>query len=224
LTCGGLLAKQIRFHLLEVNSMIRVLAVHTRSGVRTGVINSLSATPEFDVVGWATSIAGASRVCAALRPEVVTVDARLPDGDGLALIDALGGIVPELKAVMLGPSDRDLVRQAVAAGVSSYLVDGFCREDVVTAVRHAALATPSFSAMGVAVLRGQGRRCRSSEPSSREREVLRLLTQGCGVTAIARRLDVSESTVKTYIGRLRTKLRVDTRSELRELASSGHGG
>jgi DNA-binding NarL/FixJ family response regulator len=197
--------------------MPRVLTVHARPATRQAVARALGSATGVELVGQAASGAEARRILAALTPDAVTVDARLPDGDGIALAVELRAALPRLGVVVLGPTrDPQLVLRALASGLSGYLPEGVAAAELVAVLRHAATTAGSFSAQHLAAaLRRAGQRTRTVALSQREREVLRLLREGLGIGAIAARLRLSESTVKTYVTRVQAKLRVASRAGLR---------
>jgi DNA-binding NarL/FixJ family response regulator len=144
---------------------------------------------------------------------VVTIDATLADADGIALARRLRAVSPDLGVVLLSAvNDDGLLYRALDAGLSAYVTKGGPTSSVLAAIRHAAIAPHSFNAPGLSSALSR-RRNHGGLLSQREREVLSLMRDGLSLPTIAVRLSVSEATVKTYVSRLYSKLRVNNRSQ-----------
>lgn len=189
---------------------LRLLVVDDHPVVRDGLLAMLGTQPDFEVVGEAASGAEALTVAAALTPDVVVLDLRLPEPSGATLIRLLRERLPELKVLVLTTHDTDAdVLPAIEAGAIGYLLKDAPREELFRAVRAAAreetVLSPSVAARLV-------NRVRAPEParpgtvSAREREVLALVAQGKGNREIAAALHISEATVKTHLLHLFAKL------------------
>lgn len=200
--------------------MARIFTVHARPATRLAVARAILAAPGLEIVAQTTSAAEARRVLGAIRPDAMTVDARLPNDDGIALAEELRAANPGLGVVVLGPSrDRELVLRALMAGLSAYMPESAAATELAAAIRQAATSTNTFSSRCLAAaLRHSRRRTQSAALSAREEEVLRLVREGMGLGAIAGQLLLSESTVKTYLARVQAKLRIDAQ-ELRRPAT-----
>lgn len=186
--------------------MIRVFAVHARPSGCSRVAQALAGVSDVELLGHVRFAAMAERVFAVLRPDVVTMDAWLPDADGLELAASLRSINPAVGVVVVGPPTRDLVIRVVEARLSAYTSPASASVELLASVRHAAAAPTTFSASGLAPFLRRGTKQSVTAPSPRERQVLNLLGQGLGVAGIAEQLGISESTVKTYTSRLRAKV------------------
>ena len=177
-----------------------------------GLAYALSGYPDIEVVGEAGTCAEARKVVADRRPMVVTVDAWLPDGDGIALATGLRQRYPTLGVVVLADADDDLLFRTMQAGLSAFVAKSAAADQIVAAVRHATVAADTFTAPGLADAMGR----RSGRPgvlSRRELEVLELLRDGLSMPKTAVALRVSDSTVKTYVARIYDKLGVSNRSQ-----------
>jgi DNA-binding NarL/FixJ family response regulator len=159
------------------------------------------------LAGSSTSAREATRLIDTLSPDAVTLDARLPDGDGIELAEHLHADYPGLGLVLFGPSCDRLLLRAVRAGVSAYVAGATADVPGVAAAIGSCLAGHnSFSSRSLA---GAVRNDRAWVLSRREREVTELVRDGLDPAGIARRLQVSQSTVKTYLNRARTKVGKD---------------
>ncbi|MCL6537634.1 MAG: response regulator transcription factor [Acidothermus sp.] len=191
-----------------------VVLVDDHELIRQGLRRAFERAADFEVVGEAATAADARSVVSALRPDVVVVDIRLPDGDGLDVARELRRHFPDLGIVVLTmyAGDEHLFG-ALEAGASAFVAKDAPAEDVVSAARHALVSPRSFSATDLA--EAMRRRLAPSGPqlTPRERQVLHLLADGLGVGAIARHLFISESTTKTHISKLYEKLGVANRAQ-----------
>lgn len=216
---------------------IRVLLVDDQSLVRTGFRLLLESEPGLEVVGEAADGAQAVEQVRALSPDVVCMDLQMPVMDGVAATRAITGD-PALAAsrvlVLTTFRDDESVRSALAAGASGFLVKNAPPETLLEAVRvihHGeALLDPSVTRSVIAAMQGQpdgGPGSRRSdavvgvrpgeEPaelrrlSEREREVLLGLAEGLSNADIAKRLWVSDATIKTHVSNVLAKLGVRDR-------------
>ena len=191
-----------------------VLLVDDHELIRQGLRRAFERTDDFTVVAEAASVAEAVAAAKAHEPDVVVVDVRLPDGNGLDVARMLREQNDDIGIVVLTmyAGDEQLFG-ALEAGASAFVAKDAPAEDVVSAARHAVVSPRSFSASDLAD--AMRRRLTPSGPqlSPREREVLQLLSDGLGVAAIARQLFISESTTKTHISKLYEKLGAANRAQ-----------
>jgi DNA-binding NarL/FixJ family response regulator len=192
---------------------IRLVAVDEHVLLRLGLARVVAGCPDIELVGEAGGAADAERVVADARATVVTIDATLANSAGISLAHRLRATTPNLGIVLLSAvSDDGLLYRALDAGLSAYVTKAAPISSVLAAIRHAAVAPHSFSAPGLSSALSR-RRGQSGLLSQREREVLAHMRDGLSLPAIALRLQVSEATVKTYVSRLYSKLRVNNRSQ-----------
>jgi len=192
---------------------IRLVAVDEHVLLRLGLAGVLTGSPDITLVGEAGSIAEAERVVQETNPTVVTIGLNLPDGDGITAARKLREDRSELGVVLLtAHSDDALLYRAMDAGLSAYVTKSAPVATVLAAVRHAAVAPTSFTAPGLQTALAR-RHSQGGLLSPRERQVLLLMRDGTSLPAIATHLEVSEATVKTYVSRLYSKLRVNNRAQ-----------
>lgn len=192
--------------------MTRVLVVDDHPIVRSGLRTLLDGQPGIDVVGEAADGATALDLAGALTPDVVLCDLRLGDGmDGVGVARALqrpGG--PAVVILTTYDHDTDIVR-AIEAGASGYLLKDAAPAQIVRAVELAAAGETVLSAAQEArVVATQRSAARAL--SEREREVLQLIALGMSNREVARRLFVSEATVKTHLAHVYDKLGAPSRT------------
>lgn len=193
---------------------IRVLLVDDHDLIRQGLSRAFERHPGFVVVGQAGSLKEAQAIVGEVDLEVVVTDVRLPDGTGLDLVRQLRADSDEIGLVVLTmyAGDEQLFA-AMEAGASAFVAKDAPADEVIAAARHASVSPKSFTAGNLAD--AMLRRISPSGPqlSPRESEVLELLAEGLGVSAIARQLFVSESTAKTHISRIYEKLGAANRAQ-----------
>ncbi len=183
--------------------MIRVLVVDDHRLVRAGLITLLEAAGDIEVVGEAADGRQALEVARSAAPDVTLMDLSMPVLDGVAATRMLLDEQPDVRVVALTSfSDRQRVTDVLAAGAIGYLLKDSRPEELLAAVRSAADGhSPLDPRVAGALLPGR-------EPpvtdllSEREKQVLRLAAAGLANKQIARRLGISESTVKVHIGNI----------------------
>jgi DNA-binding NarL/FixJ family response regulator len=191
-----------------------VLLVDDHELIRQGLRHAFERDPGFTVVGEAGSVAEAVRLATELKPAVVIMDLRLPDGSGLDATRQLRASMPDVGIVVLTMyAGDDQLFGALEAGASAFVPKNAPSDEVVAAARHAASSPNAFTASDLAD--AMKRRLAPSGPqlSPREGQVLRLLADGMSVAGIAKQLYVSESTAKTHISKLYEKLGAGNRAQ-----------
>ncbi|MGK3944408.1 response regulator transcription factor [Streptomyces caeruleatus] len=196
------------------SSPVRLLLCDDHAVVRAGLRALLSSADGIDVVGEAATGEEALAMAAHLRPDVVLMDLQLDGGmDGVTAtrqLTAADERGPRVLVLTMFDTDADITR-AVEAGATGYLLKAEQPEELFSAIRDAASGRATLSAPVADRLLT---RLRSPRPalSAREHEILAQLARGLGNREIARALFISEATVKTHLGRIYTKLGVETRS------------
>ncbi|MDX8056301.1 response regulator transcription factor [Lentzea sp. BCCO 10_0798] len=193
--------------------MISLLIVDDHPVVRDGLRGMFGTDPRFEVVGEAGD--GAEAVAAAehLRPDVILMDLRMPGTDGVAAIRELAKRGVPSRVLVLTTYDTDShVLPAIEAGATGYLLKEAPREELVRAVEAAARGQAVLSPTVATRLLGQVRKPAPAPLSQREREVLELIAQGSTNREAAKRLHISETTVKTHLLHVYAKLGVNDRA------------
>jgi len=187
---------------------IHLTIVDGHTLTRYGLRELVSQHADIEMVAECQSAAEAPDMVADAKPDVVTLDVLLPDGDGLQLARELRSQYPDLGIVILASlQDDDVMFRALDSGVSAFVAKTAPLAEVLSAIRHAAVAASSFTASGLAAAVARRRAMQDRLAlSPREAQVLRLLHEGLSVPAIALEMYISVSTAKTYVARLYDKL------------------
>jgi DNA-binding NarL/FixJ family response regulator len=190
---------------------IKCLAVDDHPAVRQGLALLLSGASDIDLAEVVGSGKDALTAIEAHRPDVVIVDVRLGDMDGIAVVREIADRAPDVKTVVFSAyGDRGLLSDALGAGARGYVMKGSPPDDLVRAIRMVAageaFVDPSLSPT---LLMIEGKM--DSPLSDREREILQLLAEGLHTDEVAGRISLSAGTVKNDIGRAVSKLEAKSR-------------
>ncbi|MFK0290803.1 response regulator [Streptomyces sp. NPDC090442] len=207
----------------------RVIIVDDQAMVRAGFAALLAAQSDIDVVGDAADGVQGVELSRRMHPDVVLMDVRMPEMDGLEaarrLLDPPVGVTHRPKVLMLTTFDvDDYVYEALRAGASGFLLKDAPPADLIAAVRVVAageaLLAPSVTRRLIADFARQRPAPRTDRTAlrlngltPRETEVLELIARGLSNQEIAERLVLAEQTVKTHIGRVLAKLELRDRAQ-----------
>jgi DNA-binding NarL/FixJ family response regulator len=200
---------------------IRVVAAERSPLIQAGIRYFLQPFPDLHLVGAASSVCELSELCERLCPDVLLIDIDLSAGDVFAALKQIKARRPGLCVVVLTSLvDRRLVRQAMAMGVSGYLLKDVSAFDLAQALRSAVVGRLVLAQEATEALVGSvgHDEDESNSLSRREQEVLQLVAQGQSNNAIAEQLCISRSTVKYHVSRIFEKLGVSNRAQAIALA------
>lgn len=205
------------------SSLVRILLVDDSALVRQGIRSVISAHGHdaIEIVGEADSVAAALAETRRLRPEVVLLDIRLPDGSGLDACREILRELPETRVLILTSfTNDDLVYNAVIAGAQGYLMKEVDPVGLITAITDAAagksVLTPEVTSRVLRMVRSGGSGGGAGELamlSNQERRVLALVAEGLTNKEVGDKLTLSENTVKNYLVSVFEKLGVKRRSQ-----------
>jgi DNA-binding NarL/FixJ family response regulator len=197
-------------------TQIRVAIADDHRVVRVGLEQLLATFEDVELVGSADGGERALEVCAASEPEVLLLDLSMPDLDGVEVTRRLETLSPRTRVVIFTSfSERDRIVDALDAGAVGYLLKDAEPEELRSAIRAAARGeAPLAPKAAAALLADRASRDRNDlELTPREREVLELVVAGMANKQIARRLGISEKTVKGHLTNLFQRLGVNDRTQ-----------
>lgn len=195
--------------------MIRVVIVDDHAVVRRGLDQLLSTAGDVELVGSAADGAEAVDVVASTTPDVVLMDLSMPEVDGVEATRRITAAHPAVRVVVLTSfADDRHISDALRAGAIGYVLKHAEPDEVIGAVRAAAAGDAPLDPKAARVLLESHRRPdRSADLSARELEVLRLVADGLANKLIARRLGISERTVKAHLTNIFGRLGVTDRTQ-----------
>lgn len=197
-------------------SKIKVLLVDDHSVVRYGIRSILDKNPLIQVVGEAGSLTETYEKAESLKPDVVLLDMKLPDGDGVAGCIRLKSVMPNIKVIILTAfAEENIVYEAVKAGIDGYLLKNIEGQAIINAIidsnKGLTVIDPSISHKLVKMIQKGNEAGQSLAPQ--ERNILDLISQGCTNKEIANALFISEKTVRNNVSKIMKKINVDNRTE-----------
>ena len=208
--------------------MIRVLLVDDQSIIRQGLKVLLELEPDLEIVGDASNGRLAIQQAADLQPDVILMDIRMPEMDGVAATRSICQQFPAIKVLVLTTFDDDqYVAEAMRVGASGYLLKDTPSEELAAAIRAVykgyAQFGPGIWQKMIAQVSNKSPSTASAEPSSlpsglleltpREREVLCLIATGSSNREIAQKLFISEGTVKNHVTNILNRLHLRDRTQ-----------
>jgi DNA-binding NarL/FixJ family response regulator len=199
----------------------RIILVDDHEVVRLGLKSLLDRHPQFDVVGEASSARDALEQVAALEPDVVVMDIRLPGTSGIEACEQIVDKYPNIKVIMLTSyAEDEMLFSAIRAGASGYVLKQIASEELIKAIeavgRGEALLDPAVTQR---VFQEVRRAVKEEEASAfahlsqQEKHVLLLVSEGKTNREIAKNLFLGEGTVRNYVSSILSKLGVNNRAE-----------
>jgi DNA-binding NarL/FixJ family response regulator len=191
---------------------VRVLIADDHRLMVEGTKQALARAGGFEVVGEAVNGSQVLPLVRRLRPDLVLLDLRMPQMDGLTCLSKIRKEFPGTKVAILSVSqDRDLIQTALKRGANAYIVKSVDPDDLAAALRQALEGTV-FTTVGVTEDPGE-RAARDAGLTERELGIVRAVARGLSNEAIAKELWVAEQTVKFHLTNIYRKLGVSNRTE-----------
>jgi two-component system response regulator DevR len=200
---------------------IRILIADDHEVVRIGLSALLDRQPGFRVVGQAGSGQEAIRLARALRPDVVVLDIRMPDGSGTDACRAITAEAPGTPVVMLTSyADEEALFEAISAGASGYVLKRIGSDELVSAIRTVAAGQSMLDPAVTSAVLDRLRRAAHAEESGafgelteQERRVLAHIAEGESNREIADAMGLAEKTVRNYVSNILAKLALASRAQ-----------
>lgn len=202
---------------------LRVMVVDDHALFRRGLEMVLADEPDLELVGEASDGAEAVQRAQELMPDVVLMDVRMPKRSGIEATREIKDLLPHCKIVMLTISDEEAdLYDAIKAGASGYLLKEIPIEEVADAIRSVwagqsrispSMATKLLNEFAQVTKEGSRAQVPGPRLTERELEVLRLVAKGLANREIAKKLYISENTVKNHIRNILEKLHLHSRME-----------
>jgi len=203
--------------------MIRVLLAEDHPVVRTGLVELLGSEPDVEIVAAVEDGAAAVAAVAEHEPDIALLDVAMPEMDGIEATRRVVELRPATRVVILTASaDRDQMLRAVDAGALGYLLKDATPGELIEGIRAASRGESPLDPKVARELLADRREARAPQLTGREREVLALVGEGMPNKLIARRLEISEKTVKAHLTRVYGEIGVTDRTQAALWARS-HG-
>lgn len=200
---------------------IRVFLVDDHEVVRAGIKALLDRDSEMEVVGEAASIAATLAALEQARPDVLVLDLRLPDGNGIEVCGEATRRFPEIGTIIFTSFADDASRLAArAAGARDYLLKRARTDELLSAIRAVGTGADGLTAGHAAREGGALPAGRLDVLSPQEREVAHLVGQGMTNKQIAAEMALAEKTVKNYVSNVLTKLGMTRRTQVASLVAA----
>lgn len=206
---------------------VRVYIVDDNANHAAGIKQLLELHAEYRIVGIATSGEEATRRIGQLKPDIVLMDLQMPEVDGVTATYRILSAHPGARILALtGYDDADLVFRAMRAGAKGYILKTMVTAQLVNAIREVmagriwlppSLTTKFFDTFHTRLQKASrpdpNRQALLNYLTTREKEVLKLLTEGVTYKGVADKLVISETTVKTHVNNIFQKLQVNDRTQ-----------
>lgn len=194
--------------------MIRVLIVDDHAVVRAGLQQLLATTDDIELVGATSDGAEAVALAQELRPDVILMDLSMPRLDGITATKRILAAAPGARVLVLTSfSEQRRIVEAIQAGAEGYLLKHAAPEEILSAIRAVSEGGLPLDPMAARALLNARAAPAAVPLTEREREVLLLVREGLSNKLIARRLDISERTVKAHLGSIFQRLGVTDRTQ-----------
>jgi two-component system, NarL family, response regulator LiaR len=198
---------------LSGRAILRVLIANHQPIVRYALTSVIANEPDLQMIGEADDGGEAVRLASQLRPDVVLIDLSMPIVDGIAATRRIRSDLPAIQVIVTSGVDEDAVAvEAIRAGATAYLLKDARIDELLRTVRGASTGQIALPAQTAArMLRGVGGQ---DTLSHREAEIVHLVAHGLPNKQVGRQLGIRESTVKTHVSGILSKLGLASRTQL----------
>lgn len=212
---------------MEVHEVrpIRVFLVDDHEVVRAGIKSLLNRDSDMEVVGEAGSAEATLPGLDQSRPDVLVLDLRLPDGNGIDICNEVTRRFPEVATIVFTSLADDVSRVAArAAGARGYLLKRARTDELSSAIRAVSKGVDLFDGLQTVAERDDGAAARMAVLSPQEKVVVHLVGQGMTNKQIAREMALAEKTVKNYVSNVLTKLGMTRRTQVASFVATAEVG
>ena len=196
---------------------LKILLVDDHSVVRLGIKTLIKSDPELEVVAEAESLAETYKKVEQDKPDIVLLDIKLPDGDGVLGCKKIKSISPDTKIIVLTAyGNESLLQEVIKAGADGYLLKEIDGQGIISAIKQVDAGESAIgpkSTKKLIKLLKQDKKEEGYELTDREKEILDLISTGKTNNEIADELYIAEKTVRNYLTKIFKKLNVDNRTE-----------
>lgn len=196
---------------------LKILLVDDHSVVRLGIKTLIKSDPELEVVAEAESLAETYKKVEQDKPDIVLLDIKLPDGDGVLGCKKIKSISPDTKIIVLTAyGNESLLQEVIKAGADGYLLKEIDGQRIISAIKQVDAGESAIgpkSTKKLIKLLKQDKKEEGYELTDREKEILDLISTGKTNNEIADELYIAEKTVRNYLTKIFKKLNVDNRTE-----------
>lgn len=194
----------------EAKAKIRVLVIDDHPVVRDGLASMIERQEDMELVGEGGTGQEAITLFEKLRPDITLLDLKLPDIDGIAVIEKIRSEHPEARIIVLTTYAGDIqATRALKAGAKGYLLKASLRRDLRASIR---MVHAGHSPIQAEVAADVAKHTADEALTPRELDVLRLIARGCSNKSAADRLQIREDTVKGHVTSILSKLRASDRT------------
>lgn len=198
-----------------MDSKIKIMIIDDHAVVRLGLTSLIEKNSNYEVVCDAGSSAEAYKKIENCQPDLILLDYKLPDGDGVTICHQIKRAYPEIKIIIVSAfCDEYMIKDALQAGAEGYLMKTIDKNAIMNAIEKVLKGEksvdPSLLASLVDAVKGD---TKQYELTTQERELLDLLAKGLKNKEISKELFISEKTVRNYLTRVFDKINVSNRTE-----------
>lgn len=200
---------------------MNIMIVDDHSVVRLGISNMITTSTNHNIVGEASSIESMLAQLEKQIPDLILLDNKLPDGEGIDAVSQLKSSHPQVKIIILTAfTDATMIKEALRLGADGYLLKNIDRKQILNAIETVSIGGTCYDASLLKGIIGKmnddktGSQYFNEEPlTTKEQDILRLVSKGLKNKEIAQELFMAEKTVRNYLSRIMKKINVSNRTE-----------